>query len=109
MEAASHAAGTIWSICVDSPPDVKSTLATTSTIRALIQLLSVQNVEAQVFPIAQLSIYSLVVIFFKTRGVSQADLLRYLCRGAQLGRLAKSASRTLESRPRSPILEHSLD
>ncbi len=55
MEAASHAAGTIWSICVDSPPDVKSTLATTSTIRALIQMLSVQNVEAQVFPIAQLS------------------------------------------------------
>lgn len=54
MEAASHAAGTIWSICVDSPPDVKSTLATTSTIRALIQLLSVQNVEAQVIPIAQL-------------------------------------------------------
>eukprot|EP00918_Siedleckia_nematoides_P034836 GHVU01075754.1.p1 GENE.GHVU01075754.1~~GHVU01075754.1.p1 ORF type:complete len:307 (-),score=50.97 GHVU01075754.1:30-878(-) len=47
VEAASHAAGAIWSICVDNTPDVKSTLATSSTIRALIRLLSVEDIEAQ--------------------------------------------------------------
>ena len=41
MDAAAQAAGTLWGLCVDNTPEVKSTLATQGTIRALIKLLSV--------------------------------------------------------------------
>ena len=41
MDAAAQAAGTLWGLCVDNTPEVKSTLATQGTIRALIKLLLV--------------------------------------------------------------------
>ena len=43
VEVASQAAGTLWSLCVDNTPNVKSILATSGTIRALIRLLSVRT------------------------------------------------------------------